>query len=410
MRKIYQKDILYHRLRPLVDHTVRTSFRRITVRGEENIPSDGAIIYAPNHCNTLMDALVVLQAYKGPTAFGARADIFRKPLVGKLLRRLKMVPIPRRRDSLREVEQNRAVMDEIAECLEHGVRYCLFGEGTHRTMHSLLPIRKGVIRTAWTASERFGDRQHVHIVPVGLDYSDYFRFRNSVTISYGKPMDVTAYLNGHKDALESDIYRSLSAWLSGSIASLITYLPDDEHYEGRWLLTRLAGTGAAMQAAPELIREAAEFDRQRKEEKISLFSFGRRHPAMRLAGKLLVWCLLLPVSIFCAITAAPLTITAQCIRGKIKDKAFTNTVRFGTKLALQLPVIIIWSVIFALTLPWQAALPLCALTLVSHSFYYEMMEMTRIMLSDLRLMCGHRDLKSRYAHLAEALRPGRPVA
>ena len=77
MKAIYEKDGLYSSLRPVVDWCCRHSYRRFEMHGEENLPEDGALILAPNHTNTLMDALVMLRAYKGPTVFGARADIFK---------------------------------------------------------------------------------------------------------------------------------------------------------------------------------------------------------------------------------------------------------------------------------------------------------------------------------------------
>ena len=61
-RKIYEKDLGYDILRPIVDWNIFQSYRRIAVKGKENIPTDGAVIIAPNHCNTLMDALVILRA------------------------------------------------------------------------------------------------------------------------------------------------------------------------------------------------------------------------------------------------------------------------------------------------------------------------------------------------------------
>ena len=62
-KKIYDKDNLYTFLRPIVDWCIRHSYRKIEVRGEENLPQDGPFILAANHSNTLMDALVILQAY-----------------------------------------------------------------------------------------------------------------------------------------------------------------------------------------------------------------------------------------------------------------------------------------------------------------------------------------------------------
>ena len=76
-KKIYDKDPFYAVLKPVVDWCTRQSYRRIDVRGKENLPEDGAVLLAPNHSNTLMDALVMLQAQKAPTVFGARADMFK---------------------------------------------------------------------------------------------------------------------------------------------------------------------------------------------------------------------------------------------------------------------------------------------------------------------------------------------
>ena len=77
MRKnIYDKDFGYNILKPIVDWNLKHSYRKVEVRGKENIPTDGAVLIAPNHCNTLMDALVILRAFDNETVFGARADMF----------------------------------------------------------------------------------------------------------------------------------------------------------------------------------------------------------------------------------------------------------------------------------------------------------------------------------------------
>ena len=90
MREFWDKDRLYSTLRRYVDFTTRRSYRRITVEGALPPDTDGiATIYAPNHTNTLMDALVVLQLRRGGTLFGARADVFRKPVIARILHFLK---------------------------------------------------------------------------------------------------------------------------------------------------------------------------------------------------------------------------------------------------------------------------------------------------------------------------------
>lgn len=404
MGKLYDKDLWYSVLRPVVDQLVRTSFREITVSGESNIPSDGAVIFAPNHCNTLMDALVVLQVHSEPLVFGARADIFKKKLAAKALRFLRIVPVVRMRDSLRQVARNREIMEEVVEAMEKGLKFCIFCEGTHRPKHSLLPVRKGIIRTALLADERFGDKKNIYIVPVGLEYKDYFRFRTSVKISYGPAINVTSEAAAFQDRNDAELYRSLTTKLSDGISSLITYLPDDETYEGRWILTKIAGKEAAMGADEQTLHEAVEFDKQRKNEMISIHSFGHKKMASRTLGKALIWLVMLPAYLFCALASLPMWLVSLWLcRNKIKDKAFRNTARFGVKFAMIPIMIVVWALVIFIFLPWYIALPMYVLALFSHSTFYEITEYSRRLFSDIRYLFGHKSLKLRYEKLRDRI-------
>jgi 1-acyl-sn-glycerol-3-phosphate acyltransferase len=53
-------------------------YRKIIVRGAENINPDEHLIFAPNHQNALMDALAVLFTHKGQPVFLATEQIFSK--------------------------------------------------------------------------------------------------------------------------------------------------------------------------------------------------------------------------------------------------------------------------------------------------------------------------------------------
>ena len=77
------------------------------------LPSDGAVIISPNHTNTLMDALVILQSRRDRTVFAARADIFRKPRIAAILRFLKILPMARSRDTVEEIAHTREILREI---------------------------------------------------------------------------------------------------------------------------------------------------------------------------------------------------------------------------------------------------------------------------------------------------------
>ena len=70
-------------------------YRKIIVKGAENINPDEHLIFAPNHQNALMDALAVLFTHKGQPVFLARADIFRKKPIAAFLYFIKILPVYR---------------------------------------------------------------------------------------------------------------------------------------------------------------------------------------------------------------------------------------------------------------------------------------------------------------------------
>ena len=111
-RKIQDKNGWYDFLRHYVDSTLKLSYRKIQYTGTGNVPSDGAVIYAPNHTNALMDALVILAMDRKPKVFVARADIFKNRTLAKIFAFLKIMPIMRMRDGINEVKKNNETIEK----------------------------------------------------------------------------------------------------------------------------------------------------------------------------------------------------------------------------------------------------------------------------------------------------------
>lgn len=328
MTKIWKNSLSYTILRRYVDWCTSTSYSSLTVRGKENIPADGAVILAPNHCNTLMDALVVLQADRGPFGYGARADIFRKPEVANILRWLKILPLARARDGREAVEGNEEIFDEVVESLDHNLPFCMFSEGTHRTKHSLLPLKKGIWRIATRAAGRLD--KPVYVVPVGIDYDDYFSYMKKARVTFGKPIRV----------YEDTDRNELLGTLHDRIAELITYFPDDENYEHNWAEWKKAHTP--------------------------------HYTPLQRVARIILAVLSLPLFLVFTVICSPMWITASILGSKFKDKAWMNTVRYVTKFAF-IPLIMLLLIILAIVFGWQwyFTLGIGLLALISHSgFYY----------------------------------------
>lgn len=339
MKNVWDKSFWYSFFRPYVQWAVRTSYSRITVNGLDNVPDSrkSSVIIAANHCNTMMDSLVLLQSRKDPDFFVARADIFSNPFIARILTNLRIMPIYRKRDGGNSAERNEAVFDNVVEGLGHGMAFSIHPEGTHRARRSLLPIKKGAFRIAQQAAETNPDRD-VFIVPAGLEYYDYFNLMRPVTLTYGKPMRI----KGGEDL------DNLSKELHDRIAGLITWFPDDEN----------------LAAA-----EQAFYDGRRR-------SYGTRDKVLAAA--------LLPVAALSGFLCSPILAASAWFCSRIKDAAWLNTARFGCKLVLTPFTTAGAAVAGFIHLPWLWALILVAATLYAHPVFY-------------RILVYYKDMKAFFA-------------
>ena len=281
--KIWEPNKAYDILRYYVDFTTRSLFSSVKINGRENLPEDGMVMYAPNHCAALIDPLMILLIRKKPVAFGARYDIFQKgKTISDILHFLRILPIARERDGLNAVATNLDTYDQIIECLYKGVPFTLYAEGAHRAERGMMPVKKGIFRIAKMAAERTGKK--MWIVPIGVDYEYFFRQTGRATISIGKPLELNEYLEQHSDRTEFINYRELCTWLRETDMSMIGKIPERSH---KYLIPRM-----------------------------------------------LLAILSLPVFLPFAILAAPIWLTAELILRNFKDKAWTHTVYFAVRLLL----------------------------------------------------------------------------
>lgn len=423
MRKnIYDKDLGYNMLKPIVDWNLKHSYRKVEVRGKENVPTDGAVIIAPNHCNTLMDALVILRAFENETVFGARADMFNNAFVAKLMYFIRILPMVRQRDGLRNVLKNYETQEIIVDTLKNKVRFCMFPEGRHRPAHSLQTLGKGTFRAALAANAAFGEQMPVYIVPTGIEYGDYFRYRSTSLVTFGKPINVTEVVKELNLDNEAQIMDHLRKELTARMSELITYLPYDENYDAKWALTKIraldfkgglyekmlnnraiiADINAACEADPEkmaeLLEKAAAFEKARRKKGISIYSFRKKNLALSVVGKGFAALLGLPYLLFSGVVALPMWGIAEFLRKKIRDKAFRNTAIFGVKLAGNIIFGLIYTILAFCLLSWPLALAFLALAGPAYSYIYDYAEFFRRWVSDIKLL-GEKKLQKMFASL-----------
>ncbi|MBQ2187467.1 MAG: 1-acyl-sn-glycerol-3-phosphate acyltransferase [Bacteroidales bacterium] len=411
MGKIQDNNLLYSILKPFVDrHTLR-SFRRYRIVGKENIP-EGACLYGSNHCNTLMDAMVILATTHEKKVFIARADIFQNPKTAKILRWLRILPIYRIRDGIGAVrDKNGDTMDQAMDVMYDEVPMYLFPEATHRTKHSLRPISKGIFHIALGANNKYGKEKPVYIVPVGLEYGDYFRFRSTILLSYGEPINVTEFVKGREEENEAVILNELKTVLRERMAKLISFIPDeDEDYEAIWELTKIrAGKQPCSlkkrlennkqkiaeildfkekepEKAKTLFDKVTEFTKLRKEKKISVKSVANKATFGKTLLKSLLMLLGLPFYVAAAVVSCPIWIIAYFVLKGLKDKAFRNTANFCVEMVMHPLVMAAGITLLFCLVPWKFAALGSVFLYYSYVYFIDYNEWLRIWMSDIRLI------------------------
>jgi 1-acyl-sn-glycerol-3-phosphate acyltransferase len=225
----FRAPIFYRFLYAYVSVLHRLYYRRLTITGYDKIPPNTPVIFAVNHQNALMDALAVLFAAHKPVVFMARADIFKKPFIAKILNILKILPIYRIRDGYGELGRNQEVFEDTVGVLKSNVPICILPEGNHEGLKRLRPLKKGIFRIAFQAEESTQFKLNLHIVPIGLDYSDYFNAGSDLMIVYGTPIKIADYAEQYRENEQRTI-NTLMNMLAENMRSVMIHIPE-ENYE-----------------------------------------------------------------------------------------------------------------------------------------------------------------------------------
>ncbi|MHB9056847.1 MAG: 1-acyl-sn-glycerol-3-phosphate acyltransferase [Paludibacteraceae bacterium] len=197
----YKFDFKYTLAQLKVNPVFRLHFRKLIFTGQENIPRDKPIIYAPTHRNALVDALILVhENVKQQVVFLARADIFKKELVVKILHFMRIMPVYRIRDGKENLSKNQEIFEICGRILQNGSPLCLFPEAKYNPHQNLLPLQKAIPRIALPTEAANNFMLNIHIVPVAFYYTAKDCFLSDLYVTYGKPVKVADY----KELYEKD--------------------------------------------------------------------------------------------------------------------------------------------------------------------------------------------------------------
>lgn len=227
--------LFYYLLLNYVNLGLNLFFKKLKVVGSSNIPEKDPVMFVANHQNALVDALLVVTQNKRKTHFVARADVFKRPFLKKLLALIYMMPIYRIRDGRHSLFLNDEIFEKCKNILLKQESLMIFPEGNHSFNRRLRPLSKGFTRIALGAMD-VNRNLNLKVVPVGINYTHHQKYRGSVSLYFGEPIDVKKLYTGDfkQDSLK------LKEAVAKRLKTLITHIEDQSTYQEQ--LQRLTAT------------------------------------------------------------------------------------------------------------------------------------------------------------------------
>jgi glycerol-3-phosphate O-acyltransferase/dihydroxyacetone phosphate acyltransferase len=213
-----------------MSYAVGKYFVEVNILNEDRIPKDKPVLLLPNHRSAFMDPVVVASQLKGSIYFLARGESFNNPFVVRVFKRLKMIPIFRKEYSPEKTHQNEDVFKHCHELMKEKGTLMIFPEGICQTKFLLAPLKVGSARIALEAEDKNNFELDVHLIPIGINYTNPHRFRGMVTVNIGTPIKAADY----KEAYEQDkwqVVNDLTSDLEKELKEQIIVLEDQSEIE-----------------------------------------------------------------------------------------------------------------------------------------------------------------------------------
>lgn len=236
---------------------MRAANIEVTVIGAENIPAESGAMLAGNHTGYADFILLGTGPYlhgERLVRFMAKKSVFDVPVLGRLLKLMKHVPVDRARGG--------ASIAPAVEMLREGNLVGIFPEATISRSFELANFKTGAARIAHQAG--------VPLVPCAIWGSQRIwtkdlpkHFRNvPVIVRYGEPV----HLTGDAEVDTAELKHQMQLLLDASRSEYATLYTDGAGEA--WMPVALGGTAPTPEEAEELYaRERAEREAKKQRKK-----------------------------------------------------------------------------------------------------------------------------------------------
>jgi hypothetical protein len=274
-----------------------------------------------------------------------------------------MLPVYREQDNVGDLrDRNDAIFRECYKRLNRGQWTSLFPEGTHKGKKALnRPLKKGIGRLIIGTFEANPNLQQIRILPLGLEYSEFFEKDGDFMLRIGKPIVLSKedYTTANKAIWANE----LVAEISQHIQVVMTDIRNEEYYEeyitiqdlmhfvnpyNDWhenVLIYQDMVNANKFEQPQFLKELKTFNELSKELRFSnRIEFDSNQWQFWNTLRVFVT---LPFYLVGKIIFFPISnFTEKFVQTKLKDPLFRNSIRISFKLFFSIPYIFILAIAF----------------------------------------------------------------
>jgi len=157
------------------------TFSSLDVRGKENIPKDGPIVFVSNH-RSYFDIVCAYAVIKRQTAFVAKQEIKKVPILSWWMKLLHCFFLDRS-----NLKSGLQMINSCIEILNNGNCVFIAPEGTRNHADEMLPFKEGSVKMATKTNSPIVPVAFYNTDDVFENHQPWIR-RTKVIMEFGKPL------------------------------------------------------------------------------------------------------------------------------------------------------------------------------------------------------------------------------
>ena len=172
-------------------------YKNVFIFSEEPITNDKPIIYASNHPSGFYESLILATISNKPPIYLVRSDYVTIKGLMWFFKLLRLFPIYRQTEGLKNVTKNNEIFAELNNELKLNNPITIYPEGTTKFRYTLSAIKKGISRLTIGAIN--DGVKNLHIVPIAFNFTAPAEFRSHLFINHGLSLKLNNLNNYHEN-------------------------------------------------------------------------------------------------------------------------------------------------------------------------------------------------------------------